>query len=90
MYYIFVERQNNPDMIVGPYKTEEEGWFALTNAPVINGLVEEDCLDCYLMFKEEIDRLLSTNGENEKATERMTVDRDNPDFFGHEEKENQK
>ena len=44
--YIILERQDNPDLAI-EYANDSEAYWALTESLFIDGLCEEDCLDCY-------------------------------------------
>lgn len=46
-HWVFIERQYGPDLMVGPYATVDLAADACQDALLIDGLVEEDCLDCF-------------------------------------------
>jgi hypothetical protein len=45
-WFILIARETSPDMIVGPYADQEKAIFALDHSVFIDGLVEEDGLEC--------------------------------------------
>lgn len=85
MYYIFIDRQHAPTLVVGPYKNGDEAVLAMESSLVIDELVEIDCLDCYVSDQKEYDEL--SPDENECV---IHVQENNPDFFGYEDKATKK
>ena len=45
-WFILLERENEPTMIIGPYADEEKAVFALDHSVFIDGLCQEDSLEC--------------------------------------------
>lgn len=47
-FWIYMLRQWNDNLVIGPYPNQEAAIFAMQEALLIEGLVQEDCLDCWV------------------------------------------
>jgi hypothetical protein len=69
-WWVLVEREHT-SLAVGPYITEEEATRAMEDALLIEGLVQEDCTDCFITRTPEV-------GEDGW----VLIDRADPDHMG--------
>ncbi len=44
-WFVIVDREWNPSLIIGPYESRERAFWALNKSPFIDGLAEEDSLE---------------------------------------------
>lgn len=50
--WVWIERDHGaPDAVVGPYPTEAAAVRALNESLLVQGLVEENCLECYVSYE---------------------------------------
>lgn len=47
-WFVHIERDNDPDVLIGPYPTGDAAEQALNHALLVQGLCEEDASDCYI------------------------------------------
>ena len=73
-WWIVIERDSGSDLAVGPFPTEAMAAVSMDDSLLIQGLVEEDCLDCWTTNK-----LLP---DNDPSIERVIIDLDDPDHTG--------
>ena len=73
-WWIVIERDRGRDVAVGPFLTEAMATVSMDDSLLIQGLVEEDCLDCWTTNK-----LLP---DNDPSIERVIIDLDDPDHTG--------
>lgn len=71
-HWVLIERENNPDALVGPYPDEAAAVLAMEEALLIDGLCEEDSLDCNTVTISGFD----------PAWDVHIIDPDDPDHTG--------
>lgn len=70
-HWVYIQRQYGPDLMVGPYESLDVAADACTDALLIDGLVEEDCLDCF-----------TTTDRPTAEEEQILIDPNDKDHFG--------
>lgn len=68
--WVRLERDGAPDLVLGPYPSENAAVTAMEDSSLVQGLAEENCLDCY------------TSGGPTGDELEVTVDLDDPDDTG--------
>lgn len=53
-HWIYIEREDKTDLMVGPYPTIEAAAHAMNNALLVDALCEENCVDCYTTEEEPV------------------------------------
>ena len=76
-HYVIIERSEGKPFAIGPYKDEDEAGDAMDLSLLIEGLVEDDALDCYLGYLD-LDMA-------RKEFLAILIDVDNPDHFAPQE-----
>ena len=73
-WWIVIERDRGNDVAVGPFPTEAMATVSMEDSLLIQGLVEEDCLDCWITNK--------ALPNDDPSTEQVIIDLDDPDHTG--------
>lgn len=70
MTWIYIQREHSNDLMIGPYETESTAVHAMEHSNLIEGLCQEDCLECF------------TTDDEPTTKDVLTVDLEDPDHTG--------
>lgn len=58
-HWVFIEREDGPHLVVGPYPDEPTAYASMTESLLIDSFCQEDATDCFLIPAEEIEEAVA-------------------------------